>query len=53
MSRPKPTKPIYRKKAGTAILIILDVTGDQVYSDNLKDGGTFLSSAGTAGIWTI
>ena len=38
---------------GTAGLTIHDGAGLQVYSRNLSDNGTFVTSAGTAGNWTI
>jgi len=39
--------------AGSATLIIRDAAGTQVYSRSLSDNGTFSTSAGTAGTWTI
>jgi hypothetical protein len=39
--------------AGSATLIIRDANGTQVYSRSLADNGTFASSAGTAGTWTV
>lgn len=39
--------------AGTATLIIRDANGVQVYSRSLADNGTFASSSGTAGTWTV
>ena len=39
--------------SGSATLIIRDAAGTQVYSRSLSDNGTFSSSAGTAGTWTI
>lgn len=39
--------------AGTATLIIRDANGVQVYSRSLADNGTFASSAGIAGTWTV
>ena len=39
--------------SGSATLVIRDATGAQVYSRSLSDNGTFSSSAGTAGTWTI
>ena len=39
--------------AGTATLILRDPAGGQVYSRDLKDNGTFVTSRGTSGTWTI
>lgn len=39
--------------AGTATLTIRDAAGVQVYSRSLTDNGTFQTSAGAAGRWTI
>lgn len=39
--------------AGSATLIIRDAAGTQVYSRSLSDNGTFSTSAGTAGTWTV
>jgi hypothetical protein len=39
--------------AGSATLVLLDANGVQVYSHSLTDNGTFSSSAGTAGSWTV
>jgi hypothetical protein len=39
--------------AGSATLVIRDASGAQVYSHSLADNGTFSSSAGTAGAWSI
>jgi hypothetical protein len=39
--------------AGTAILVILDAGPNQVYSRDLSENGTFTTSAGTTGNWTI
>lgn len=39
--------------AGSATLVIRDANGMQVYSHSLADNGTFSSSAGTAGPWSI
>lgn len=39
--------------AGTATLVLRDANGMQVYSRSLADNGTFSSSAGAAGTWTI
>lgn len=39
--------------AGTATLVIRDATGAQVYSRSLAENGTFATSAGVAGAWTI
>lgn len=38
---------------GTATLVLQDANGLQVYSRSLADNGTFSSSAGVAGAWTI
>lgn len=38
---------------GNAELVILDAGGAQVYSRSLADNGTFESTAGTPGAWTI
>ena len=38
---------------GTASLVVLDAAGTQVYSRSLSDNGTFVTSAGTAGMWTV
>lgn len=39
--------------SGSATLVIRDAAGTQVYSRSLADNGTFTSSAGTTGTWTI
>ena len=39
--------------AGTATLTILDSQDAQVYTRNLADNGTFQTTSGTAGAWTI
>lgn len=39
--------------AGSATLVLRDANGVQVYSRSLADNGTFSSSAGTAGTWTV
>ena len=39
--------------AGTATLVILDNNGTQVYSGNLASNGTFATSTGVTGNWTI
>lgn len=39
--------------AGSATLIIRDAAGTQVYSRSLSDNGTFTSTAGVAGTWTV
>lgn len=39
--------------AGAVSLVILDANGTQVYSRSLTENGTFVSSAGTSGTWTI
>ena len=38
---------------GSATLIILDASGTQVYSRSLTANGTFVTTAGTTGLWTI
>jgi len=38
---------------GTATLVLRDANGAQVYSRSLADNGTFSSSAGASGTWTI
>jgi hypothetical protein len=38
---------------GTAMLSLRDSTGTQVYSKSLTESGSFPSSAGLAGAWTI
>lgn len=38
---------------GTATVRILDDAGIEVYSRSLRDNGTFQTSTGTAGNWTI
>jgi hypothetical protein len=39
--------------AGSVTLVLRDANGVQVYSHSLADNGTFSSSAGTAGAWTV
>lgn len=39
--------------AGSAVLTIEDDAGTQVYSRSLGETGTFQTTAGTAGVWTI
>ena len=39
--------------SGSATLVILDASGTQVYSRSLTANGTFVSTAGTTGLWTI
>lgn len=39
--------------AGTAVLTVLDKNGMQVYSQSLSTNGTFPTSAGTTGNWTV
>ena len=39
--------------AGTATLVLRDANGVQVYSRSLADNGTFSSSAGAPGTWSI
>lgn len=38
---------------GTATLTVRDAVGTQVYTGDLATGGSFTSSAGTTGDWTI
>ena len=38
---------------GSAMLVLLDADGTQVYSRSLAENGTFASTAGVAGSWTI
>ena len=38
---------------GSAILIVLDASGKEVYRRNLTDNGTFKTEPGTSGRWTI
>ncbi len=39
--------------SGSATLVIRDAAGTQVYSRSLSDNGTFTSTAGVAGTWTV
>jgi hypothetical protein len=39
--------------SGSVSLVILDAAGTQVYSRSLVDNGTFTTTAGTAGNWTV
>lgn len=39
--------------AGTAGLTIMDNDGTQVYTGDLTQGGSFTSSQGTSGVWSI
>jgi len=39
--------------SGSASLVLLDANGAQVYSRSLADNGTFSSSAGASGTWTV
>lgn len=39
--------------AGGATLLLRDASGTMVYSRDLAENGTFVSSAGTSGTWTI
>ncbi len=39
--------------SGSISLVILDANGTQVYSRSLADNGTFTSTAGVAGAWTV
>ena len=41
------------KNAGTAVLTISDAGGTQVYSQDLAANGTFQTTAGTTGGWTV
>lgn len=38
---------------GSARLVLLDGDGTQVYSRSLADNGTYVSSAGAPGTWTV
>lgn len=38
---------------GTATLVVKDSAGTPVYSRNLAENGTFVTTAGTTGAWTI
>lgn len=38
---------------GTATLRVTDASGAQVYSRSLSENGTFQTSAGTTGTWTV
>lgn len=38
---------------GTALLTVTDADGTEVYSSSLTQNGTFTTTAGTAGAWTI
>ncbi len=38
---------------GSTTLVILDASGTQVYSQSLSANGTFVTAAGTTGLWTI
>jgi hypothetical protein len=39
--------------AGTAVLVIRDHSGTQVYSRSVTDNGTFDTAVGATGTWTI
>ena len=39
--------------SGIVTLVILDAAGTQVYSRSLAENGTFATSAGTSGKWTV
>ena len=39
--------------SGTATVLVRDASNAQVYSRNLADNGTFNTSAGTTGTWTV
>lgn len=38
---------------GTVSLVILDAAGSQVYSRSLAENGTFATTSGAAGNWTV
>ena len=38
---------------GTATLVVKDAAGTQVYSHNLAENGTFVTTTGPTGAWTI
>lgn len=38
---------------GTVSLVVLDAAGSQVYSRSLAENGTFSTTPGTAGNWTV
>ncbi len=38
---------------GTATVLVRDASNAQVYSRNLADNGTFNTTAGTTGTWTV
>ena len=39
--------------SGTVSLVILDGAGTQVYSRSLAENGTFVTTAGMPGLWTV
>ena len=39
--------------SGAVSLVLRDANGTQVYARSLGDNGTFVSSAGVAGTWTV
>jgi hypothetical protein len=39
--------------SGTATLTVLDASGAQVYTRNLAENGTFNTSTGATGAWTV
>lgn len=39
--------------SGAASLVVVDAAGKQVYSRALTENGTFMTTAGTAGSWTV
>lgn len=39
--------------SGAVTLVILDASGAQVYSRSLAENGTFVTAAGTPGMWTV
>ncbi len=39
--------------SGTATLTVLDASGTQVYTRNLAENGTFNTSTGATGTWTV
>ena len=38
---------------GSATLVLIDDTGAEVYSNDLSQGGSFVSSSGNSGNWTV
>ena len=39
--------------SGAASLVVVDAAGKQVYSRALTENGTFMTTTGTAGSWTV